>query len=252
MNRLARTGFSPEILAKIDSSEYASYTTPELRDLLEKVEPGSNIARNRITAELQRRGALSVIRSPKPRLRPVPSDPRAERLVSLPDLPDGWHPDDNPDEWTEYDEAWLETCLQLLDDYDGFNPKQHLAARGRTPNAFAFLREESGLTQKELADRLGVGQGTIARWENGTRRPDDERYFAFLEDAAEALCQRVCVSIWRQAGKRDGWWNPELNLTMGDAYERLWPVLFKPGGTIDRWREAGTLPTWTPTDAGCA
>ena len=33
------------------------------------------------------------------------------------------------------------------------------------------LRERAGLTQGELAARLGVGQSTVAMWENGTNVP---------------------------------------------------------------------------------
>ncbi len=37
------------------------------------------------------------------------------------------------------------------------------------------LREEHGMTQRELADRLGVAAGTIAMYETGKREPDFER-----------------------------------------------------------------------------
>lgn len=33
-------------------------------------------------------------------------------------------------------------------------------------------RKEIGLTQYEMADRLGLSQGTVANWENGTRLPN--------------------------------------------------------------------------------
>ena len=34
------------------------------------------------------------------------------------------------------------------------------------------LREERGLSQKQLGERMFVGQSTVARWESGTRLPD--------------------------------------------------------------------------------
>lgn len=34
------------------------------------------------------------------------------------------------------------------------------------------LREEKGLSQKQLGDKMFVNHSTIARWENGTRLPD--------------------------------------------------------------------------------
>lgn len=39
---------------------------------------------------------------------------------------------------------------------------------------FRSFRKARGLNQIELGDILGVSQGTIASWENGTRRPDIE------------------------------------------------------------------------------
>jgi len=37
---------------------------------------------------------------------------------------------------------------------------------------FRALRQKSGLTQKALAERVGVEQPTINRWENGKQNPD--------------------------------------------------------------------------------
>lgn len=44
-------------------------------------------------------------------------------------------------------------------------------------------RKDAGLTQSELADKIGVSQGAIANWESGTRRPD----FGTLAMIAAAL-----------------------------------------------------------------
>lgn len=35
-------------------------------------------------------------------------------------------------------------------------------------------RLDAGLTQKEVAEKLGVAQAQYARWENGGRNPKDE------------------------------------------------------------------------------
>ncbi|MBE1601301.1 helix-turn-helix transcriptional regulator [Streptomyces stelliscabiei] len=45
------------------------------------------------------------------------------------------------------------------------------------------LRKRAGLTQKELAEILGVDRTAIAHWEAGRRTPDGSR----LDDYAEAL-----------------------------------------------------------------
>lgn len=38
------------------------------------------------------------------------------------------------------------------------------------PKTFAGLRHLLGITQQELADRIGVHRGTVARWETGKRK----------------------------------------------------------------------------------
>ena len=39
------------------------------------------------------------------------------------------------------------------------------------PHNIAYLREREGLTQKDLADKLGVTQPVVAQWERSTRSP---------------------------------------------------------------------------------
>ncbi len=39
-------------------------------------------------------------------------------------------------------------------------------------NNLLNLRKNAGLTQKELADKLGVGSNTISQYELGKRKPD--------------------------------------------------------------------------------
>jgi transcriptional regulator with XRE-family HTH domain len=52
-------------------------------------------------------------------------------------------------------------------------------------------RLAAGLTQQELADRLGVAQTVIARWESGTREP---RVYAAVR-VSEAL-GTTANAIW--------------------------------------------------------
>lgn len=47
----------------------------------------------------------------------------------------------------------------------------------------ARMRKEKGLTQKELADRLGVNYRSVSRWENGYCMPD----LSLLQDLAAEL-----------------------------------------------------------------
>ncbi len=48
-------------------------------------------------------------------------------------------------------------------------------------------RNELGLTQKELAERLGVSDKSISKWENGKCLPD----FSIFND----LCKELKISI---------------------------------------------------------
>ena len=41
-------------------------------------------------------------------------------------------------------------------------------------NRISALRHEYGMNQKELGDRLGVGQTTVSAWETGKNEPDNE------------------------------------------------------------------------------
>lgn len=43
-------------------------------------------------------------------------------------------------------------------------------------------REELGLSQRDLARRLGIWQGSLANWELGKRRPDNEQLIAWAKE----------------------------------------------------------------------
>ena len=45
----------------------------------------------------------------------------------------------------------------------------------------AEWRTHRGLTQQELADRLGTSDVTVSRWETGKRRPDPDAQAAIAE-----------------------------------------------------------------------
>ena len=53
----------------------------------------------------------------------------------------------------------------------------------KTGNLIASLRKEKGLTQKQLADDLGVTNATISKWETGKGFPD----ISLLESLAKTL-----------------------------------------------------------------
>ena len=57
-------------------------------------------------------------------------------------------------------------------------------------------RLDAGLTQKEVAEKLGVAQAQYARWENGGRNPKDE--------TVEKLAKIFGVTFDKLQGRNDG------------------------------------------------
>lgn len=49
------------------------------------------------------------------------------------------------------------------------------------PDRLKLLREKAGMTQEELADKLGVSKGTIGNYETGTRVPKPEKMEAIAD-----------------------------------------------------------------------
>lgn len=47
----------------------------------------------------------------------------------------------------------------------------------------AVLRKEKGLTQKELAEQIGISDKTVSKWETGNGMPD----IAYLSPLCEVL-----------------------------------------------------------------
>lgn len=69
------------------------------------------------------------------------------------------------------------------------------------------FREHLGLSQRELARRLGVARATVTRWENGTRNPSKMAQLAirgFQEERDSRSWQRLAG-----AALNDLWDNKE-------------------------------------------
>lgn len=59
------------------------------------------------------------------------------------------------------------------------------------PEHLREARSRAGLTQRSLAERLGVPQSSVARWESGAVEPRASAYLDFL-----AACgQRVVIEV---------------------------------------------------------
>lgn len=75
-----------------------------------------------------------------------------------------------------------------------------------SPPSLRKLRQRLGLTQQELARRLGVARVSVTRWENGTRKPSK-----VIELAIRSVEARDTRSWHRLAGAalNDLWDNAE-------------------------------------------
>jgi transcriptional regulator with XRE-family HTH domain len=62
-----------------------------------------------------------------------------------------------------------------------------ISAQGNLREAIRCARAERGLTQGELAARLGVSQGTISFWENGTETPTVEHLIVLALELPEVV-----------------------------------------------------------------
>ncbi len=76
---------------------------------------------------------------------------------------------------------------------------QHAAAYRRVPEFLRALREEAGLTQRELGKRLGKPQSYIHNCETANRRVDVPEFIAWAK-----ACGRDPVAAFRHfmAGER--------------------------------------------------
>ena len=59
---------------------------------------------------------------------------------------------------------------------------------------FKDCRKESGLSQKEVAERLGIHQSNISDWENNISRPDYEKLIELAKIYNVTLYQLVGIN----------------------------------------------------------
>ena len=157
--------------------------------------------------------------------------------------------------WSDGDESWLGIALQVAEHFENHDPRdcqRHGDEQWGRPE-WKFLREEEGLTLKQLSGKLNVDPGSISRWESGTRWPENVDYEMFLKESADQLGGRARMQVFLLQSKRDNWLTDAVRGSLDDpALDRFthWGVLFDEGGLFDKWRESGSLPSWTPADAG--
>ena len=68
-------------------------------------------------------------------------------------------------------------------DSDLFGKWRKYMDQTRIGTFIAVLRKEKGLTQKELAEQIGISDKTVSKWETGNGMPD----IAYLSPLCEVL-----------------------------------------------------------------
>lgn len=86
---------------------------------------------------------------------------------------------------------WNEVKKELLRDKWVYKEYKRLEPKYRLISQLIGIRVKEGLTQKELAKKLGTKQSAIARLESGNYNPTLE----FLQKTAKALGTKLVISF---------------------------------------------------------
>lgn len=86
---------------------------------------------------------------------------------------------------------WKQLKSELLQDKAVKKEFDRLAPRYKAISALISARTEKGITQKELAQKIGTKQSAIARFEAGIVNPSLE----FLEKIAGVMGYKVNISL---------------------------------------------------------
>lgn len=88
-------------------------------------------------------------------------------------------------------EEWKEVKKELLKDKAVYKEYKRLEPKYRLISQLIGIRLKKGLTQGELAKKLGTKQSAIARLESGNYNPTLE----FLQKTAEALGAKLVIDF---------------------------------------------------------
>jgi predicted transcriptional regulator len=86
-------------------------------------------------------------------------------------------------------EEWNEVKKELLKDKGVYKEYKKLEPKYRLISQLIGIRIKKGLTQKDLAKKLGTKQSAIARLESGNYNPTLE----FLQKTATALGKKLTI-----------------------------------------------------------
>ena len=88
-------------------------------------------------------------------------------------------------------EEWNEVKKELLKDKGVYKEYKRLEPKYRLISQLIGVRVKKGLTQKDLAKKLGTKQSAIARLESGNYNPTLE----FLQKTAKALGTKLVINF---------------------------------------------------------
>ncbi len=87
--------------------------------------------------------------------------------------------------------TWKNFKKELLQDKKVTREYENLEPRYQLVSQLIEARVKKGITQKELANRIGTKQSAIARLESGVSNPS----IAFLEKVTSALGSKLMIQI---------------------------------------------------------
>ncbi|GIW64591.1 MAG: transcriptional regulator [Patescibacteria group bacterium] len=87
--------------------------------------------------------------------------------------------------------SWKQLKSELLQNKAVKEEYERLTPRYKAISQLIYARIQKGLTQKELAEKIGTKQSAIARLESGNINPS----LGFLEKIAEVLGYKLNISF---------------------------------------------------------
>ena len=88
-------------------------------------------------------------------------------------------------------EEWNQVKKELLKNREAYKEYKKLEPKYRLISQLIGARIKKGLTQKQLAERIGTKQSAIARIESGNANPS----FDFLKKITSALDSELIIQI---------------------------------------------------------
>ncbi len=88
-------------------------------------------------------------------------------------------------------EEWNKVKKELLKDKEVYKEYKRLDPKYRLISQLIGARAKKGITQKQLAEKIGTKQSAIARIESGNANPS----FDFLEKITKALDSELIIQI---------------------------------------------------------